>query len=604
MSDFKNKVSEVKEAFNIVDYIEASGVTLKPNGVGKFKGLCFAHSEKTPSMVVSDVFQNYKCFGCGASGDLLSFVQEYESLSFSEALQSLADKAGIEIEQDTESTINYRGLRAVMKDTTRFFRVHFSKLPETHVAKQQVTDRGLSLDKMAYGYAPEGRTALYDFLRKRGHRDQEIVETGVCYRIKDSSRIVDFWNGRLMFFILDITGNPVGFSGRKVFENDTHSGKYVNTKDMPLFNKHKTLYNIYSAKKVASEESSIYVSEGQFDVSALVEAGVPNVVASSGTAFGEDQSLMCRRLVGESGEIIFCFDGDLAGIKAAKKVFENTPIIHPQAYAIPFPKDTDPCDLRQDLGNEEFFKYLKKNKTPLVGFVLDSLLEEFDMGSEMGRTQYINEALSVLSGITSLSLRDSFLRQVALHSFTQIGMLREMLKNTIKTPNRQLLPTVEEDEDKTVISDDEKEQKLLSIFGGNEALDLSYRIMAAIIGSNELTEAISLEELQELFPNILKPLLNTVYEGGVFVAEKYAYPLLMERIVEEMVSPLYHLMNDQVRLNHYNFLLKELRSLHSESRLLRSYRQTLDAISGSNDINVLKAALDMEKKLNREVQNT
>lgn len=589
MEDFKSKVIEVKSAYDLAEYIENSGVSLKPNGAGRYKGLCPFHMEKTPSFIVNEAFQSYRCFGCGAHGDLLSFVQEYETLSFIEALSKLAEARGITIERsDGGNSIDYRELKRIVKHTARFFRAHFKQLPESHPAKKEIIDRGLSLNKMAYGYAPEGRTALYDYLSKRGFKDDDILLTGVCKLYEGRKKPVDFWNGRLMFFIQDITGGFIGFSSRKINENDK-GGKYINSPDSPIFNKSKALYNISHARTTAAKEEKIYVTEGQFDVAALVEAGLSNVVASSGTAFTEEHAMMCRRLVRDTGEIIFCFDGDSAGRGASRKVFEHTPLIHSQAWAVPMPAGKDPCDLREDLGNENFVKFLEKKKVPLISYILDGILESHDTSTELGREAYLEEAMGVLRSVTSVTLRDSFLRKVAINSFTPIDLLRESIGTFTESKKEVYEKPTEE-----LLSDNEVEQKLLDTFD-EERFSLAYRIMSLLVEEPELKKLYEKEELEKIFPKVLRETLEVLLSRDDFIIEAFPYPLLMEKVVERNFFPLIHVMDSEDRKKQFVFIVEELRE-HLRTTYADKLHRQISASIDSSDITVFEEALKVEAK--------
>lgn len=427
--DLKEAVAQIKAAYLISDYIKQSGVSLTASGAGKWKGLCPFHSEKSPSFTVSDHFQNYHCFGCGQRGDILSFVTQTEHLDFIEALKKLAEDKDISLDfsGDKENSIDYRSIRECLKAAANFFAAEYRKLDADHPARKQVKDRGLSERGMIYGYAPEKRTALYEHLRTLKFSDEIILQAGVATQWKDSQKISDFWSGRLMFIITDITGKPIGFSGRKIFEEDKR-GKFVNSPAGPLFDKSSALFNVQNAKQKASESKEVFVAEGQFDVAAFIEAGLPNVVASSGTAFTQNQGSILHRLVGESGKIVFAFDGDAAGEKAALSVFKNVPGIHSVAWVVQFPEGEDPCDYRQSYGNEALVE-LTKNAVSLVGFVLEVTKKSYDMSSEVGRSQYLSYAARVLSTIASNTLRESFIRTVALDTFTDVDTVKSLVSS-------------------------------------------------------------------------------------------------------------------------------------------------------------------------------
>ena len=250
---FKNAVAEIKHAYDIRDYIEAAGVTLKPAGAGRWKGLCPFHDEKTPSFTVDESFQNYRCFGCGASGDLITFTQEHDGLGFMDALTMLASDKGIVIpdnknKKDDTPSVDYAALRECVRAAANYFWTQYRNLPEEHPAVREVTSRGLNPNSGMYGYAPEGRTDLYQHLKSKGFSDDTITTTGVCSRTERGS-IIDFWSGRLIFYIQDTMGKVVGFSGRRLYDTDFKQGKYVNSPATPLFHKSKILYNLPQARK-------------------------------------------------------------------------------------------------------------------------------------------------------------------------------------------------------------------------------------------------------------------------------------------------------------------------------------------------------------------
>lgn len=588
MKDFKDKVVEVKSAYDLADYIQQSGVSLKANGVGRMKGLCPFHTEKTPSFIVNESFQSYQCFGCGASGDILSFVQEYESLTFMEALTELAENRGIPInfKQEADDGVNYRALQNIVRDSALFFKKNFHNLPETHPAKTEIKERGLSLKKMVYGYAPEGRTTLYNHLSSLGYKDKDILMTGVCRQYDEGGRITDFWSGRLMFFITNITGKPIAFSARKVYEND-RGGKYVNSPSSPIFNKSRALYNLSGARKEASEKESIYVTEGQFDVASFVEAGLKNAVAASGTAFTEEQALICRRLVRDTGEIIFCFDGDKSGASAARKVFESTPVIHSQSYAIPLPKGFDPCDLRLDLGNDLFRKFVKKKKIPLLTLILDQLLDEYDMESELEREAYVEESLALLRKVTSPTLRDSFLRRVAINSLTSLELLRESIGSPPEEVSLEVTSVSHGD------TDDEVEKRLLKKFD-EDLYNLPYRLLALMVEEPRLKGFYSSKDLLKLFPKELRGSLGVVLKYDDFVVDRFEYPVLAERIVNTNFFPFIHAMDSFEREKQFHFLVKELRLYLIEAYRFKLQSKMSDTIL-DGDIEALAAAIEAEE---------
>ena len=596
---FKEAIATVKRAYSIDDYIQQSGVSLKRTGAGKSVGLCPFHSEKTPSFAVNDQFQNFRCFGCGASGDILIYVQRTENLDFVEALTKLADDKGIEISLDgVDSSVDYRSLRALLKDAANFFHREFKKLPEDHVAVKEVTDRGLSVKAMLYGYAPDGN-ALYKFLSSQGYTDELIVQAGVCAKSDKSGRVFDFWQGRLMFFVTDITGKPIGFSGRQLFEDSR--GKYVNSPETPLFYKSSSLYNVQNAKTDAFSEKVVHVTEGQFDVGAFVESGMKNTVASLGTAFTEKQGLICRRLVGSDGRIVFCFDGDQAGIDAAVKVFKHIPSIHAQSYVVNFPDKQDPCDFRQANGADTLNAYVLKNQKPMVEFILDVIAGKHDLETNLGVARYIDEAATVLKTISSQTLREVFAKKVALDSFSNI----DTVKKAVSIAKPMIDPTVH-----NVDESEDAEKAVRPEVDVDDELDQDV-LIEMIAGSNDYNAAARLIAISLLYPQIIRVLIKSrpfipadlvwaiddiakIEEGVKILAEDFTYSKVMSYIMSENFFPLSDIMQPEDMKEQFIYLREYLKGRKVAINMEIFHRRSAKVLEDSTDIAMLTKVLDKE----------
>lgn len=613
---FKNLVLEVKRSYDIVDYIQASGVSLKRSGGGRWKGLCPFHNEKTPSFIVDENFQNFRCFGCGAHGDLVSYVESTENLDFMEALRSLAESKGIEVTlSDEDSTVDWRALKSIVKDTANFFYREFRKLPEDHPAVQQIVSRGLPVNgPIMYGYAPSGN-ALHSFLSSQNYSDDLIVQAGVCRRNEKTSRIFDFWQSRLMFFVTDIIGKPVGFSGRKLFETDT-MGKYVNSPDTPLFNKSASLFNITNAKKKAAADRTVFVTEGQFDVAAMVSAGLENTVASLGTAFTEQQGLICRRLVSEGGRIVFCFDGDSAGVNAAAKVFKNIPAIHGQAYVVILPDGLDPCDFRNRNGDEALKDYVEKNQKTMIDFMLDSLADQNDLESPIGTASYVSQAAAVLRTIPSSTLREAFTRKVALIGFTSVSDVRDAVARARDNVDEQFHVAEPEAPQKAAEGrsyDDEDD--LLDQDSLIEKIDndLVYRATAGlfVLALPRNGWRRSFISVEELFPDDMRWLaadMSRIDDGtSHIVPEDFSYSQVVDHILTENLFPnITNMSPDDIKgqfIYLHEFLKKHQKNNRTDlvrSRVAHFLEQSAGDGSEEEGVEFLIKALDMEKKLLQE----
>lgn len=630
MKDMKQAVAQVKLAYDIVDYIQQAGVTLKQRG-NKWIGLCPFHNEKTPSFSVDSHFQNYRCFGCGANGDLFSFVEKYEHLEFMEAVRRLAEDKNIviELESSSASNIDYKSLRACIKSAANFYVKEFRKLPAEHPAVVEITERGLSTKKTLFGYAPSGRNTLFKHLKEEGFSEETILLTGVCKKSEKTGNIFDFWQGRLMFFVTDISGRPIGFSGRKLYEEDK-MGKYVNSSDGVLFDKSNSLYNIHQAKSKAAELKTLYVNEGQFDVAAMVESGLSNSVASLGTAFTVNQGLMARRLVSESGKIVFCFDGDAAGVEAANKVFKNIPLIHSQSYAVPFPDDTDPCDYRMSHGAEKLAEYVNKNSIPLVEFVIDNMAKEYNMDSTLDRSKYIDAVSKVLATITNIPLRESYIRRVSLDSFTPVDAVRDIVNQSIplssadsSSTNSEVLIEENSEESTSPVRDYEN---IVSEEHNSANDEISYEDFVALINESHVHSAVAkllniafieirftpfLVSKKQFIPSEFNSIIEDLEKISKSENSKQLIPELFERsdivryIMDNNLLPFGHMMNGEMYKSHFKYLLNFLEKTRHQDNLNYVQGNIVKALQKSknidNPVDLLEKAIQKEMSLRAKI---
>lgn len=592
----KEAIAEIKQAYDLAEYIAGTGVSLKTAGAGKHKGLCPFHSERTPSFTIDDSFQNYRCFGCGAHGDLISFVMAYEHLEFMDALRKLAEEKGIELTtgNDDGPRVDYKALKACLRDTARFFQQEFIKLPDDHAARKEITDRGLDPTKFRYGYAPEGRQTLYNFLSAQGYSDEIILQAGVCNDWQ-GKKIFDFWQGRLMFFMTDTTGNPIGFSGRKLFENDKR-GKYVNSSDTPLFDKSSTLFNHDVARVPAGKQSELFVAEGQFDVAAMTEAEMSNTVASSGTAFTAQQANMCARMVGEDGRVVFCLDADDAGLQAAVKVFKNAPVLHSMAYAVKFPEGMDPSDYYKQHGAEGLQSYVRENQVPLVEYVLDILIGEVDFDSEVSRARAVERGADVLKTVASDPLRKAYVKKVALQTYSTVDTVQTALQNAKPIANVQTAienrhaEVVEERYDaaeETVAEHTEAE--LVSLLKTDTVYSASARLVLLTLLEPQFRKV--LYTLHGLFPEPFKTMAaevvkNTTADGPArIIPEQYTSPWVIRLIADMGYFPQgEHMQTLETRLEQFKFIREELRKALIEQRVAKVRAQYSQVLNAQGDI--------------------
>ena len=411
----REDIDEVRQRTDIKEVVDGY-VTLKGAGMGTFKGLCPFHDERSPSFTVRPQVGRYHCFGCGEDGDVIAFVQKLDHSTFHEAVEKLAARIGFELRYEDGGTGPNReevGKRQRLLDAHKiadeFFR---GQLLTTGAAEGRKFLQTRGFDRAAaehfgVGYAPQGWDALLKHLRGRGFTDPELKLTGM---FSEGGRgIYDRFRGRLIWPIRDIAGDTIGFGARKLYEDD-QGPKYLNTPETTLYKKSQVLYGIDLAKRNIAKERQLVVVEGYTDVMACHLAGIATAVATCGTAFGTDHIKIARRLLsddGSGGEVIFTFDGDAAGQKAALRAFEEDQRFVAQTFVAVEPSGADPCELRQTKGDAAVHA-LVQSRRPLFEFAIRSTLKQFDLDTVEGRVQGLRASAPVVAAIRDASTRTGY----------------------------------------------------------------------------------------------------------------------------------------------------------------------------------------------------
>lgn len=426
MSALKENIIAVKESADIADYIDSFGVPLKSGN--PLMGTCPFHQDSTPSFAVYPSSQTYYCFGCQESGDIITFAQKMGAApDVVEAVRVIAGQYNVTLKDDDDehNSFDYQGVRAVLEDTHTFFRYSYRQLDDAHPAKRMVADRKLQ-QAPVFGYAPAGFTTLWDALRSRGHTERNILDSGVCGRTKDG-RVYGFWRNRLMFTIFSASGAVTGFSGRKLDEND-RGGKYVNSRATPVFDKRRNLYtgDVARARAMAQETQVAYVVEGQFDVVSLCASGLMNTFAPSGTAFTREQGDLLRRYVTDAGRVVFCFDGDSAGVKAAQHVLESGHGNAASSYVVELPEGNDPSDMFVQHGPTVLKEYVSSRQVPLVSFVIGKIAEQHDVSTVAGQESFVAQCAQAVKNITSMVAYRAAVAEIALMGRVDVDVVKQV----------------------------------------------------------------------------------------------------------------------------------------------------------------------------------
>ena len=430
----REDIATVRERARIEEVVGAH-VTLRQAGVGSMKGLCPFHDERTPSFHVRPQLGLWHCFGCDEGGDVISFVQRFDNLSFTEAVEYLAGRTGVQLRYEDGGGParpgGDHGRRQRLLDAHRvaeeFYREQLLT-PQAQIGRQFLAERSFDQEAAAtfgVGFAPQGWDHLLRHLRGRGFTEPELIASGL---VSQGNRgVYDRFRGRLVWPIRDVTGDPIGFGARKLSDDDP-GPKYLNTPETQIYKKSSVLYGIDLAKRAIAKEKRVVVVEGYTDVMAAHLSGVGTAIATCGTAFGPDHVRVVRRLLGESGdaasgvvfssgatrggEVIFTFDGDDAGQKAALRAFGEDQKFASQTFVSVEPSGMDPCDLRQQRG-EAAVRDLVDRREPLFAFAIRSVLRQMDLNTAEGRVAGLRSAAPVVAGIRDRALRGEYARELA-----------------------------------------------------------------------------------------------------------------------------------------------------------------------------------------------
>ena len=421
-----------------IDEVIGEFVTLKTAGIGSLKGLCPFHDEKTPSFTVRPQVGMYHCFGCGESGDVFTFLQKVEQLSFVEAVETLAGKAGMHLRYedgkgpDREQASRRQRLLEMHEVAQRFF-TQALESEAGQIGREFLTGRGFPPSRagVRHRLRPKSWDALTGHLHKAGFTDEEILAGGLAS--EGGRGIYDRFRGRVIWPIKDMTARTIGFGARRLYDDDK-GPKYLNTPETALYHKNQVLYGLDLAKKSIAKTKRVVVVEGYTDVMAAHLAGVEQAVATCGTAFGAEHVKIIRRLLGDdpTGQVIFTFDGDAAGQKAALKAFEFENLFTAQTFVAVEPDGLDPCDLRMQKGDAALRELIDGCK-PLFEFVITTAISRFDLDTVEGRISAVRAAAEVLTDIRDRNSLSHYYRFVA----GRIGVDIDEVEGAVRTAARQ-----------------------------------------------------------------------------------------------------------------------------------------------------------------------
>lgn len=520
------KIEEIKNANDIVDVV-SERLALKKTG-SNYKGLCPFHQEKTPSFIVSPEKQIFHCFGCGAGGNVFSFIEKIENITFIESVRLLARKANIELDfiQGGQKADLKDKFAEIYKIAMDFFRKNMAGNQEvTSYVKKREIDNG-TIEEFQLGYSPKQYSALYNLLKEKIKDDTLILKSGMCQR--RDNEIMDVFRGRLMFPIFNVYAEIIAFGGRVL---DDSLPKYINLKETEMYIKGRNLYNLNNARKY--KEDFIVVVEGYMDAIALYRHGVKNVVATLGTALTQEQAKLVKRYV---NKIVMMYDMDDAGVIGAVRGGEILFTEGIECSVVHFEGCKDPDDFIKKFGVEALSGYIK-NATPFIDFKLDYLAKKGDIKNAYYKEKVIKDIMAILDKTDNLVVRNQAVRKTA----EKLGLSEEIINAYLKkdtqrvTAIEQTMPQELGMKEKGIIM---AEQMLLGSALGAFGKEDEYLILKHITSKRELME-ISYDEFKnKLYAEILKKIEEYFKNGETQILENIEADYIDKEEANKIIAAL------------------------------------------------------------------
>lgn len=431
----RESIEELNRVIDIVDVISPY-VKLRPAS-GSLKGLCPFHKEKTPSFDVSPTKQLYHCFGCGAGGGAVDFIMKMENLDYVDALKFLADKYNVVLREEKTARSNEqmrqhelrKRIYEINRIAARYYYDTFmgpSGVPAREYAAKRGLDAG-TVNKYGIGYAPDAWSGICDVLTEKGYSEYEQEQSGLVIK-KDTGRRYDRFRNRLMFPIIDVRGNVIGFGGRAMDDGV----KYLNSPETPVFHKGYNVFSLNLAKNIGPKEGLILV-EGYMDVVSLYQRGITNAVAGLGTALTPDQAKLLKRY---ASEVYVCYDNDEAGHKAAMRALEVLEAEGNKLRVVEVAGVKDPDEYIQKKGVESFRALLKSAKTA-TAYRIATLRRQYDLTDVAAKVEYVQAVAALLAGLDSAVERDAYIKRVAFESDISADSIAVEVNRRLKDTARE-----------------------------------------------------------------------------------------------------------------------------------------------------------------------
>lgn len=459
-SDYVIDNSVINEIRNNVDIVEVISNYLPLTAKGKnYFGVCPFHDDHSPSMSVSKEKQIYTCFSCGATGNIFRFLQDYDNISFVEAVKKCADIAGIPLDiksKKNETTSQYKELYEIYNVSQKFYQNNmnssFAKEAKQYLYNRELTDE--EIKEFEIGLSLKDKNLLTKLLKNKKYSDKLLLQSGLIGESENKVDLYDLYRDRIMFPIHDLSGRLIGYNGRAYHGEITN--KYVNSKETPIFKKRDILYNYHRAKDFARIKKEIIIMEGPMDVIRSYKVGIKNVVATLGTAFSPSQAMMIRKL---SSNVILCFDGDNAGIKATNLAIEELVKIGLEPKISILEDNADPDEYIKKYGKSGFEKVLL-NAMTLIEFKEYMLKRNIDFNSSEDLANYANAMIKEIRNI-----KDEILKEISIKKLSEETKLDyEFLKNKIEDNNKPISEEIKISKENKKINKYEKSERNLLFY--------------------------------------------------------------------------------------------------------------------------------------------
>jgi DNA primase len=516
-------IDEIKSRVNVADFI-GKRVTLKKTG-RNFKGLCPFHNEKTPSFIVSPERESWHCFGCGKGGDILAFVMEYDHVDFVEALESLAELAGVKLTRrvgDTPEVKLKQKIFEVNHLASEYYQYILTKHKLGENALTYLKGRGVSDKSMStfgLGYSPNSWDALSGYLRKKGYEEELLEKAGLTIKRSGSSGYYDRFRGRVMFTLKDHRGNVVGFSGR-IMEKDVKDlpaqagAKYINTSETPVYIKGNVLYGLDVTKGAIQKENEAIVMEGELDLISSFQAGISNVVAIKGSALTEGHVNLIRRY---TEKLVFALDSDMAGDAASRRGIEIADRAGLDMRVVILSSGKDPDEAVRE--NASAVKKAIKEAVPIYDYFITSAMKRFDVSTAFGKKKVSEELLPILAKIENPIVQGHYVKKLG----QAIDSSEETIMESMRRLSRGHGLTVEHAENQAAPTtrSQKLETYLLALLLQGKTIDLF----------EELTARITLLDIANpAARKILDHLKSYLGENTVFLIKDFADSLPVELV--------------------------------------------------------------------------